>query len=86
LDWFVANPVHNKCEKRDETNSATASCQGYTFSHALKMRAAVSYNYARYNDTGAEKWHNDGKGNYSGNPALSHVVSRYMISLQRRKV
>lgn len=50
------------------------------------MRAAVSYFYAGNKDTGTEKWHNDGKGNYSGNPALSHIVSRYMISLQKRKV
>lgn len=50
------------------------------------MRAAVSYHYAQNKDRGTEKWHNDGKGNYSGNPALSHTVSRYMISLQKRKV
>ena len=83
---LIALWIHNKCEKRDETNSVTASCQDYIFSHALKMKAAVDYNYARYNDTDAEKWHNDEKENYSENPALSHVISRYMISLQRRKI
>lgn len=50
------------------------------------MRAAVSYFYAQNKDRGTEKWHNDENGNYSGNPALSHIVSRYMISLQKRKV
>ena len=50
------------------------------------MRAAVSYYYAQNKDRGTEKWHNAGGGNCSENPALSHTVSRYMISLQRRKV
>jgi hypothetical protein len=50
------------------------------------MRAAVSYHYAQQDGRGSEKWHQDRQGTWLGNPALSHAVSRYMISLQRRKV
>ena len=78
--------IYRKCEKKDILDSTTTLCQGASFSHALKMRAAVSYYYAQNKDRGTEKWHNDGRGNYSGNPALSHTISRYMISLQKRKV
>jgi hypothetical protein len=61
-------------------------CEGATFSCALKMRAAVSYHFAQEKGRGSEKWHQDHQGMWLGNPALSHTVSRYMISLQRRKV
>ena len=50
------------------------------------MRAAISYHYAQEDGRGSEKWHQDHQGMWLGNPALSHIVSRYMISLQRRKV
>lgn len=61
-------------------------CENATFSHALKMRAAISYHFAQEEGRGSEKWHQDHQGVWLGNPALSHTVSRYMISLQRRKV
>ena len=83
---LIAAWIYRKCEKRDTSDSAMTLCQGASFSQALKMRAAVSYYFAQNKDRGTEKWHHDGRGNYSGNPALSHIVSRYMISLQRRKV
>ena len=53
--------IHNKYEKRDETNSVITLCQNYIFFYALKMRAAINYNYAKYNDINAEKWYNDEK-------------------------
>jgi hypothetical protein len=83
---LIAAWIHRKCEKKDNQDSSTVQCEGASFSHALKMRAAISYYYAQNKGRGTEKWHDDGKGNYFGNPALSHIVSRYMISLQRRKV
>ena len=57
-------------------------CEGATFSHALKMRAAISYHYAEEEGRGSEKWHQDYQGMWLGNLALSYTVSRYMISLQ----
>jgi hypothetical protein len=83
---IIAAWIHRKCEKKDEQDPSTIQCEGTSFSHALKMRAAVSYHYAQNKGRGTEKWHQDAKGNYPGNPALSHIVSRYMISLQRKKV
>ena len=50
------------------------------------MQAAISYHYAQQQGRGSEKWHQDSQGAWLGNPALSHTVSHYMISLQRRKV
>jgi hypothetical protein len=83
---FIAAWIFRKCEKPDSSIPSTAKCEGATFSHALKMRAAVSYHYAQNEGRGSDKWHQDRDGNWLGNPALSHTVSRYMISLQRRKV
>ena len=78
--------IFRKCEKPDSENPATMQCEGATFSHALKMRAAISYHYAQNENRGSEKWHQDQQSNWLGNSSLSHDVSRYMISLQRRKV
>jgi hypothetical protein len=83
---YITGWIWRKCESPDPQNPKTRVCQGASFSHALKMRAAVSYHYAQQTGRGSEKWHQDTSGGWIGNPALSHHVSRYMISLQRRKV
>ena len=83
---YIAGWIFQKCERPDAKNPQTMSCQGTSFSYALKMRAAVSYHYAQQVGRGSEKWHQDRQRVWIGNPALSHEVSRYMISLQRRKV
>ena len=83
---LIAGWIFRKCEKPDVKDPSTANCEGCSFSHALKMRAAISYHYAQEEGTGSEKWHQDRQGTWLGNPALSHSVSRYMLSLHRRKV
>jgi hypothetical protein len=83
---LIAGWIFQKCEKPDVKDPSTADCEGCSFSHALKMRAAISYHYAQEEGTGSEKWHQDRQGTWLGNPALSHGVSRYMLSLHRRKV
>lgn len=83
---LIAAWIFRKCDKRNPSQPFTIDCEGASFSQALKMRAAVSYHYAQDEGRGSEKWHQDHHGAWLGNPALSHTVSRYMISLQRRKV
>jgi hypothetical protein len=83
---LIAGWIFRKCEKANPQEPATMHCENATFSHALKMRAAISYHFAQEEGRGSEKWHQDNQGMWLGNPALSHTVSRYMISLQRRKV
>jgi hypothetical protein len=83
---YIAGWIYQKCERPNPTDPLTSGCEGASFSHALKMRAAVSYHYAQQPGIGSEKWHQDGQRAWLGNPALSHMVSCYMISLQRRKV
>jgi len=83
---LIAGWIFRKCEKPNSLEPSTAQCEGASFSQALKMRAAISYHYAQNEGRGSEKWHQDQQGGWLGNPALSHAVSRYMISLQRRKV
>lgn len=83
---LIAGWIFQKCEKPDAKDPKTKGCEGCSFSHALKMRAAISYHYAQEEGIGSEKWHQDRQGTWLGNPALSHGVSRYMLSLHRRKV
>jgi hypothetical protein len=83
---LIAGWIFRKCEKPDVKDPSTAQCERCSFSHALKMRAAISYHYAQEEGTGLEKWHQDREGTWRANPALSHGVSCYMLSLHRRKV
>jgi hypothetical protein len=85
---FIIGFIFQKCEKKDPNRPDTSKCEGLSYSHALKLRAAISYHFAQIGGRGTEKWHLDrqDKDRWLGNPALSHLVSRYMISLQRRKV
>jgi len=48
------------------------------------MRASISFHYNQVGRSG--NWTQMKDGSWSGNPSLSPYVSRYMLSLQRRKV
>ncbi|PGH15757.1 hypothetical protein GX50_09006 [[Emmonsia] crescens] len=56
-----------------------------TWSHAMKMRAAVSYYYAQTLRKGRGMFLEKSDGSWSGNPVYSDIVSQYMRSLRRRK-
>ncbi|KAJ7222300.1 DNA breaking-rejoining enzyme, partial [Mycena pura] len=58
-----------------------------TFAHAQKMRAAVSFRFARIKSTAGIAWHlSEVTSKMVGNPATAVVVSQYFVSLKRRKV
>ena len=83
---LIAVWIFQKCERPDPQDPARQDCEGATFSQALKMRAAISYHYGQQEGRGTEKWHRDLQGTWLRNPALSQVVSKYMILLQKGKV
>lgn len=60
-----------------------------TYSHALKMRAAISFWFAYIcpRQCGHGEWLQVVEsGNWQGNPSLSTTVSRYMRALNKMKV
>lgn len=58
-----------------------------TYSHAQKMRAAMTYAFGQIHGLGTLSWHQDTHSRKMvGNPSVSVAVSSYMISLHRRKV
>ena len=59
-----------------------------TYSHAQKMRAAMTHQFGREFNLGMQSWTESqvNPGKYLGNPSLSMIVSQYMISLRRKKV
>jgi hypothetical protein len=60
-----------------------------TYGTAQKMRASMTYAFGRIYGLGSMHWHDAGgsvNGNPVGNPSVSEMVSRYMLSLHRRKV
>jgi hypothetical protein len=81
---YVCLWIFIECDIPDVTNATRCHCKDKTHSHALKMRAAVSFHYNELG-RGATAWH-EGRDGWIGNPSLSQQVSHYMLSLQRRKV
>ncbi|KAN0088524.1 DNA breaking-rejoining enzyme [Tylopilus felleus] len=58
-----------------------------TYSHAQKMRAAMTYVFGRLHGLGDMPWHRSEVTNKMlGNPSVSTQVSSYMCALRRRKV
>jgi hypothetical protein len=58
-----------------------------TYSHAQKMRAAMTYAFGRLHGLGSLSWHkNEMTEGMMGNPSVSNEVSSFMVSLRRRKV
>jgi hypothetical protein len=58
-----------------------------TYSHAQKMRAAMTYAFGRLHGLGSTPWHeSESAGRMVGNPSVSNIVSSYMVGLRRRKV
>ena len=77
------------CETRETAEDLleeVGDTKGGSYSHALKMRAAVSWGFARRYKCDHQQYRVVANGPYDGNPSLSYEVGRYMISLQRRKV
>jgi hypothetical protein len=60
--------------------------KGNKWSHAQKMRAAISHHFSVTLQMGNERFFEKIDGTWSGNPSISDVVARYMRSLKRRKV
>ena len=80
--------ISHACEKPDPSAKSQfdRERQNRTWSHAEKMRAAVSFLYGHQLKRGREPYIEDSTGQWKGNPVLSHEVSQYMKSLRRRKV
>ncbi|EKM82403.1 hypothetical protein AGABI1DRAFT_35038 [Agaricus bisporus var. burnettii JB137-S8] len=58
-----------------------------SYTHAMKMRAAMTFAFGRLHQLGNTPWHlNAGNGKMEGNPSVSSIISTYMLSLRRRKV
>jgi len=80
--------IGHTCEKPDPASESRfeRETQNRSWSHAEKMRAAVSFLYAHQLKRGREPYIRDKTGKWMGNPVSSHEVSQYMKSLRRRKV
>ncbi|KAJ7093975.1 hypothetical protein B0H15DRAFT_763134, partial [Mycena belliarum] len=58
-----------------------------SYSHAQKLRASATYGFGRLNGLGSRPWQkSELTGEMVGNPSVSEDVSRYMVSLRKRKV
>ncbi|KAH8997082.1 hypothetical protein EDB86DRAFT_2803667 [Lactarius hatsudake] len=76
-----------RCDKLNLDGKKRLSSQvRATYGTAQKMRASMTYAFGRIHGLGSMHWQRGSDGRMVGNPSVSEVVSRYMLSLHRRKV
>jgi len=57
------------------------------YMHGTKLRAALTYGFGRNYTRGNSHWtYISESQKWVGNPSVSTVVARYMVSLRKRKV
>jgi len=85
-EW-IAMWIMDECDEIALDGSKKPSTQARSsYSHAMKMRAAATYGFGRRYSRGSTPWYITESGQWRGNPSISTQVSRYMVSLRRRKV
>ncbi|KAH9161104.1 hypothetical protein EDB89DRAFT_1914099 [Lactarius sanguifluus] len=84
---FIVVWIMNKCDELNLDGKKRLSTQvRTTYSTAQKMCASMTYAFGRIHGLGSMHWQRGSDGRMVGNPSVSEVVSRYMLSLHRRKV
>jgi len=71
---YICAWIFAECDTAERVGKAKMAYKGKTYSHALKMRAAISFHYNGLGK-GATSWHMGRFGDWEGNPSLSNAVS-----------
>ncbi|TRM55438.1 hypothetical protein BD626DRAFT_417781 [Schizophyllum amplum] len=79
-DYFIVAWIMYHCDqvKLDGSVRTDSDPAPYTYSHAQKMRASMTYFFGHLYGAGTVPWHENDAGTMVGNPSISPVVSRYM--------
>ncbi|KAH9026655.1 hypothetical protein EDB84DRAFT_1272981, partial [Lactarius hengduanensis] len=84
---FIVAWIMNECDELNLNGTKRLSTQvRATYGTAQKMRASMTYAFGRIHGLGSAHWERCADGRTVGNPSVSEMVSRYMLSLHRRKV
>ncbi|KAH9032486.1 hypothetical protein EDB85DRAFT_1865142 [Lactarius pseudohatsudake] len=84
---FIVAWIMNECDELNLDGTKRPSNEvRATYGTAQKMRASMTYAFGRLHGLGSMDWHCSEGGSMVGNPSVSEMVSRYMLSLHRRKV
>lgn len=86
---YIIHWIMKTCENQEagkQYNEELEDVKGASYSHALKMRAAISWGFMREKKCSHAQYRCNSNGEWEGNPALAFEVGKYMVSLQRRKV
>ncbi|PPR02923.1 hypothetical protein CVT26_009778 [Gymnopilus dilepis] len=82
---FIIAWIMQLCDVRNPDGSFKRSDEyTRTFSHAMKMRSSATYGFSRIPQVGNTPWAQANE-QWVGNPSISYQVTRYMVSLKRRK-
>ncbi|RXW16917.1 hypothetical protein EST38_g8936 [Candolleomyces aberdarensis] len=84
--FFIIGWIMAVCDDTnpDQTKKPATQTRA-SYSHAMKMRAALTYGFGRYYGRGSNEWHMLEDGRFIGNPSISSEVARYMVALRKRK-
>ncbi|KAF8270747.1 hypothetical protein EI94DRAFT_1698614 [Lactarius quietus] len=85
---FIVAWILNECDELNLNGTRQPSEEVHaTYGTAQKMRASMTYAFGRLHGLGSMHWVYDPvEDTVAGNPSVSEMVSRYMLSLRRHKV
>ncbi|KAL1699071.1 hypothetical protein EV121DRAFT_185656, partial [Schizophyllum commune] len=89
MPQFICGYIMDECDNVNfrDSSAKPASQRRNGYSHAQKIRAAITNLFGVKYGLGNMEWHKDpSSGRFIGNPSISPLVSRYMLGLQKRKV
>ena len=88
MSLYIAFWIHQSCDILESfsKDARQRSCQNMTYSHVSKMRFACSHFFDNIHDRGTNVWRKEKNETWSRNSFLSHTISKYMKSFQRRKM
>lgn len=86
---IILPPLLHRCDSVVLDGKPAIGPRG-SYTHAQKMRAAMTHVFSRVFGIGSQNWQcnvsPDGRVTATGNPSISNRVSTYMVGLRRRKV
>ncbi|KAF7308877.1 DNA breaking-rejoining enzyme [Mycena kentingensis (nom. inval.)] len=84
---IIAWIMHHCDDVNLDGTAKPLTVQRDSYSHAQKMRATATYAFGRVAGLGSLPWQrSELSGRMVGNPSVSESVSRYMVTLRKKKV
>ncbi|KAF9440485.1 hypothetical protein P691DRAFT_687537, partial [Macrolepiota fuliginosa MF-IS2] len=76
--YFIIMWIMDVCDEvKLDSSTQLKSEQHATYTHAMKMHAAMTYAFGHVHQLGSMDWYQSSDAGWKGNPSVSNIVSTY---------